>query len=226
MPGCLFYLVFVVLCLTVTPPVFADSVATPCSYKVDSGNKEYFAVILALPEATKYECISQGPEKKNEALELRRRFPMSGVYASSSQNPLWQFDWYSHEVLLANDGRHLIRKGPWASKETDEAVSFFVDGRTIKSYAVQDLIKNMDVLPRSVSHFRWSNGFSLNDFEKSLTVLTLDGQKILFSIETGERISTKSSEQNLEYAQTSCGGVSLILGLVALTFSSLNRKNG
>src|SRR5262249_34286171 len=74
----------------------ADTVATPCSYKVESANSKFFAVVFAPEKAKKYECISQGPEKKKEADQLRRNYPSSGVYELSSSKPAWTFDWWAY----------------------------------------------------------------------------------------------------------------------------------
>lgn len=201
----------------VSVSAFADSVATPCFYKVESANTEFFVVVLAPENAKKYECVSQGPDKKKEADKLRKNYPSSGVYPRSSLKPTWTFDWWAYTVHLANDGHHLVREGPWASKPTDEAVSFFEDGRLLKTYQVDDLVSDMSAVRRSVSHFEWDEKFVLDDASNTLTIKTLEGKTLKFRIETGELLKEPTPEIPGGSSGV-CAGSAIILGLSILSF--------
>lgn len=192
----------------------ADTPSTPCSYKVESANKEFVAVVLAPQEARERECLSQGPEKKKEADELRKNYPSGGVYSRVSAQPKWTFDWWASTVHLANDGRHLVREGPWASEPTDEAVSFFEDGKLLKTYQVNELVSDMSKVRRSVSHFEWENGFVLDDASQTLTISTLERKRLKFDLATGELIPTP---EETKPSSGFCLGSVLLLGLAILS---------
>ena len=197
-------------------PTLADKPSTPCSYRVESANKEFFAVVLVSQEAQERDCLSQGPDKRKEADELRKNYPSSGVYSRSSAQPKWTFDWWASTVHLANDGRHLVREGPWASKPTDEAVSFFEDGRLLKSYQINELVSDISNVRRSVSHFEWENGFVLEDASQTLTISAFDGKTLKFNVATGELITGPISEEP-KPSSGLCIGSAFLLGLAILS---------
>src|SRR4051794_23522704 len=107
--------------------VFADTVAPPCTYKISSENGKFVFVMLAPDE--RVDCGTSDANEKIEAKKIRTQFPMSGLYNNESITPLWTVDWYSHKVYLSSSGQNLVRTGPWASKGTDEAFSFFKEGK-------------------------------------------------------------------------------------------------
>ncbi len=143
---------------------------------------------MIAPDET-VECISQGDQDKIESKKIREQFPMSGLYNAGSTKPLWTVNWYSYKVYLSSDGKHLVKKGSWASQKTDEAYSFFNEGKLLKTYKVNDLVTYVSSLPHSVSHFEWEKETKLNDKENILEVTTLEGGKFSFNLENGEIIS-------------------------------------
>jgi hypothetical protein len=183
-----FVSVFSILYFASFLPVFADTVAPPCTYKTYSEDKKYVFVMIAPDE--KVECMSKDNEAKIEAKKIRNQFLTSGLYKDNeSKNPLWTVDWYSHKVYLSSDGKYLARTGPWASSETDEAFSFFNEGKLLKTYKVHDLIRYVSALHHSSSHFEWEKETKLNSAENILEVTTLEGGKFDFKLESGEIIN-------------------------------------
>ena len=99
-------------------------------------------------------------------------------------------NFYSSEVILADDGRHLIAFGPWAMDMTDLAVSFYEEGRLLKEYRVLDLI-DPDKVQRTVSHLFWKEADNvsasrLSEDQKTFTVRMIDGTERVFDVATGE----------------------------------------
>ena len=88
---------------------------------------------------------------------------------------------------VASDGIHLVRLGPWASDYDQEAVSFFENGRLIRTYRIDELISLPVALPHSVSHFEWQDNDSFDDARLVYTVWTKDFNRHVFDVQTGER---------------------------------------
>lgn len=121
-------------------------------------------------------------------------YPVSGLYRNDgSLTPLWTVDWYAFEVRLSRDGRHLVRFGPRPSHARMLAVAFYEEGRLLKAYTIEELVSNLEALPRSVSHFRWRAGADVDDRRQILRLRTLSGDTHLFDLTTGERLASLTS---------------------------------
>ncbi len=127
---------------------------------------------------------------------LRERYPSTGLYLHDSNIPLWTTNINAFHIIVANDGHHIARIGPWPLKDDYEelAIDFFEDGKKIKSYSVRDLVGNKDwCLPKTWSHYRWLQQI-LQPGERSksppstdkLILKTLLGQTFDFDISSGE----------------------------------------
>jgi hypothetical protein len=118
--------------------------------------------------------------------------------------------WFANRVKISNDGRFLVRFGPWATDlegHSDLAIAFYKDGTLLKSYRVKDLVHDFSSVDESISHYRWeateSNsvaGFSANDTR--FTVVTTDKDAYEFDVTTGKiasvhRDPTARSEREL-----------------------------
>jgi hypothetical protein len=122
--------------------------------------------------------------------DIRRVYSKSGLYRNDgSPEPLWTVDWYAHSVEVASDGVSLIRHGPWASSTDQEALSFFANGKLLRTYLINELVDFPTMLPHSVSHFSWSNEMRLDDSTLEYTVVTQDGNRFVFDGQTGNVIS-------------------------------------
>lgn len=168
----------------------ADTPARPASYKQVSADGRFVFVMLNPFPA----------DADND--ELRQTYSKSGLYKNDgSADPLWAVDWYCDQVEVASDGVHLVRHGPWPSLSKQpsgpvgptelgqEAVSFFANGKLLRTYSIGELVSDPDRLPRSWSHFRWRESGSLNDVSLEYTLTTKDGNTFVFDLTTGATVS-------------------------------------
>ena len=67
---------------------------------------------------------------------------------------------------------------------------FFAGGALIRSYAIEDLVGNMDMVPMSVSMARWKDWESVefSSANNTLVLTTIDDLTYTFDITTGEII--------------------------------------
>ena len=174
--------------------VYGDTLPPPRTYSVPSTNNKFVFVMIA-PIEIERDGISYGDQGKKAAKKIRNKYPKSGMYLNDgSTEPLWTVDWYSQEVLVPADGVHLIRKGPWASKISDEAFTIFANGEPIRSYKISDLITSTKNLPRGVSHFGWEKNMSIDDQKMTLSVITLNNEQYLFDLQTGSVVSKNNAK--------------------------------
>ncbi len=92
---------------------------------------------------------------------------------------------------VCSDAVHVVRHGPWASSTDDEAVSFFANGKPLRGYAIRELVDVPWILPRSVSHFRWEKARQLDEAGLRYTVSTIDGNRFVFDVRTGEILQSR-----------------------------------
>lgn len=184
-----------VVCLIVTMPAFADSPAPRSSYKEVAPGGQFVFVMIA-PSTVEVDVQRWNEAKAADIREIRRVYNRSGMYRNDgSTKPLWTVDWYAHSVDLFPDGVHLIRHGPWAwlrdARTPDlevEAVSFFANGQLLRTYRVNELIDDPSRVRKSVSHYQWQeDGLVSGEFEYSIS--TLDGNRFVFDVRTGELIT-------------------------------------
>lgn len=167
----------IVLAISLSAPVMADSEAPPSDYTKETENGKYIFVMLA-PE---------GPRWSSRNPEIRTMYKYSGLYNNNgSSEPLWKVYWHSFSVYPSSDGKHVVRMGPWAQLISDLAIAFYENGNELKQYAISDLIKDTDKLRRTVSHFFWNTDLKYNDKEGTVFIKTVDGISYTFSVKTGE----------------------------------------
>jgi hypothetical protein len=162
---------------------YGDSEAPLCSYVRDSPNGKYLFVMLA-PRNARYD----------DGAELKNIFPASGMYLNDvSKTPLWTVDWYAHSVMVFSDGVHVVRSGPWARELSDEALTFFANGKMLRSYRVGDLVDLKIFLERTVSHFWWerADDSEFNETNHTFSLATISDEKYTFDYTTGEIISAR-----------------------------------
>jgi hypothetical protein len=193
------YLIAALVGVIAGSPALADSPARPRSYKVAAGRKHVFVMISPIP--VEKEVLPWNEETAAAIREIRRIYTRSGLHRSDgSPEPLWTVDWYAHAVEVASDEVHLIRHGLWAVLPRDrdaplgsaldqEALSFFANGRLLRTYRIGELVDDTDLLPRSVSHFRWLDEGRLDDARSEYTLTTLDGNRFVFELHAGKIVS-------------------------------------
>jgi len=117
--------------------------------------------------------------------------PMGAAYRKSDGKRLWNFQgWYSHSTFLSNDGKHLVRMGPWAALPPEEelAIAFYRGGDELSRFVVADLVRDSDLLERSISHYTWmkhGDDYPQLDDESQFKLVTVENVMITFDIPTG-----------------------------------------
>ena len=174
------------LLLSLATVAVADRPAPDRQYTIRSANGQY--------EFTMYPAGSQddsGSAPYGEAHSIATSDPE--LAADADRTPLWKVSgWYAAKTFLSNDGRNLVRMGPWASKPLDEelAVAFYCDGREIRRYVVADLVQDESAVQRSVSHYNWQASDSdlprLTE-DGRFQLRTIDGRLVTFDITNGEK---------------------------------------
>jgi hypothetical protein len=175
--------------LTLSSGAAADSPARPSTYEVLSTDQKFVFVMIP-PYTLDQELEFWNEEYGEKVRQIRSVHGVSGMYRNDgTSEPLWQVSWYAHGAEIFSDGVHLVRHGPWASKLSDEAISFFAKDKLLRTYRVSDLIKDKRRLKRSISHFEWSTDGRLDDSKLRYTVLTVERKCYLFDVTTGKLIS-------------------------------------
>ncbi len=179
-----------VLLLTLVPVLLADSPATVCSFVEYSADRTFVFAMLAPGSET--ECRSQGPERLAEAKEIRSKYPVSGMYQTGDTAKLaWPIEeqWFAFKVHVLNDGKNLIRMGPWARDLRDEAFSLVREGKIVRTVLINELIRSESSVKRTVSHFFWMENAVLDQNSARFTVKTVEGLTYEFDIATAELIA-------------------------------------
>jgi hypothetical protein len=168
---------------------YGDTVAPPYSYAIPSSDGKFVFVMLSPIEAER-DGLYLSDEDRQESQRLRAKYRSSGMYLNNgSVTPLWTVDWYAYTVFVASDGIHLVRRGTWAETLSDEAITFFANGKELRSYKVGDLVDTRFLLPNTVAQIMWVDNINLDDEKGTLTVTTLSKEKYVFDYRTGEILS-------------------------------------
>jgi hypothetical protein len=211
--------VFVMAILALPKLAFADEPNLVRDFSQASPNGEYLFVLLANETRDSYNEAGSVLVDEN----LRQTYAQSGLYRNDGSNtPLWTVDWNANEVVVASDGRHLVRWGPFpASGQFDEiALEFYRDGQLLKSYQVKDLVKDPNKLPQTVSHYLWLKTSSYDDATGQLSLETEMGEQYSFDITNGAIAGApvSISTANLVYL-----GLAAI-AVVALSAFMINKR--
>jgi hypothetical protein len=199
-------------------PVWADKPVPPHSYLIKSSDNRFIFVMLS-PKKEDDDNL-RPEEKRQESLRIREHYNISGLYLNDESNtPVWSVSWYSSSIILASDGIHLIRQGPWTSSLSDEALTFFANGKELKSYQVKDFVDSAVLLPHTVSHFKWEKSVALNEKERTLTLVTLYNDEYIFDITTGDITSSHRLSRIIILA--AFGVFACVLVLVTLAWGKI-----
>ena len=160
-----------------------DSMDRPHSYVKESPDGKYLFVMLAPSD----NALDWGAE-------FQTIFPASGMYLNDvSRTPLWTVDWYASSVVVFSDGVHVIRYGWWPENLSNEAITFFANGKMLRSYQISDLVDTSLFLDRTVSHFRWerADDTEFDETDHTFSVATISDEKYTFDYTTGEIVSAR-----------------------------------
>ena len=177
--------------------------------KFSSKRKSVIAMLLALmwmfgsmtvyadsfPEPEPFEMVSDdgtmvfrwvpGPKDSYSATA------QAGVYRNDEQvysvENLPTYGASAHEYLFSTDFKYLVFK-PTTDQVT--ALGFFENGVLLRSYRIDKLVRDMNVVSYSVSTASWENwrGRVFDADNNTLTIVTLDDITYVFDITTGEII--------------------------------------
>jgi hypothetical protein len=174
-------LFLVLLAFGVTFPFFsslADREAPPNDYVQATTDGRYVFVML-VPEDLQGATLPSVEIAKR----IRKRYPCSGMYRKEDPRiPLWTVDWYSFTVYPSTDGIHLAQLRTWPDKDEYDiaGVIFYRNGQKLEEFTVRQLIKDLDILPLTVSHYHWLKQAQWEDFGL-FAVETLTGEKRVFN---------------------------------------------
>ncbi len=112
--------------------------------------------------------------------------------------------WYARQGYLSDDGRYFVRFGPWArdlANHTDLAIAFYDNGKLLKQFEVRELVKKLEMLEYSASHYMWNpevqtkpNGF-YNSENPIFHLVTIDQIAYAFDFKTGEIVANERDEK-------------------------------
>jgi len=194
--------------------------AFPYSYSVTSNDGKYKFVMLGQKAWDEKEEIAPDEEMKETRL-LQSKYSVSGLYLNDGSNSsLWVLEavpgkQYAYKVFVFSDGRHLAKTGWWTSATTDEALTFYKDGKVISSYSVKDIATAPWFLPGGSQHYNWDKKITFNDERKTVTVITEHYDKLVMDATTGKIISAIHPVQLIGFT---------ILGAIAYLFFRVYRK--
>lgn len=163
---------------------FADEPNLVRDFSQASPNGEFLFVLLANDTIDSYN--QAGSVLHNES--LRQSYSQSGLYRNDGSNtPLWTVDWNANEVIVSSDGHSLVRWGPFpvAGRFDEVALEFYRDGRLLRSYRVEDLVREPSSLPETVSHYLWLKTSNYDDTIGQLSLETETGEQYRFDLQSG-----------------------------------------
>jgi hypothetical protein len=118
-----------------------------------------------------------------------------------SKQALWTVDWYAEAVQVADDGVHVMELGGWPFKRgrdkpldaddlKQKAFAIHASGKLVREYTIGELVDQPQLLPRSVSHFRWMKSAAFEATQ--VNVVTHDGNRVVIELKTGKIVSKKA----------------------------------
>nr|MCH9675452.1 hypothetical protein [Gammaproteobacteria bacterium] len=111
----------------------------------------------------------------------------SGLYRNDgSLEPLWTIDWFAHSTHVTNDGRFMVRDGPWAGATDQLGIAFYDNGALISWFAIGDVVSDLNDLVHTTSHFFWRQGEAHFDADSGVyKFATVSGDRLEFHAKTG-----------------------------------------
>jgi hypothetical protein len=189
---------------------FGDSEIPPQSYKQVAPGRRFVFVMLA-PSSVEEEIAIFSEANAAEIREIRQQYARSGLYSNDGSRKLvWEVDWYSRNVLVASDGVHLIRVGPLTTCIEEEAVSFFANGKRLRTYGIDELVDRPSKLPGTVC-ITWLSHSRVDDEKLTFALSTQDGNHFVFDVRSGNIITeSRAVERHFRSLWTTWAGLGLL----------------
>jgi hypothetical protein len=207
---------FCVVASVILLPVnaYSDQEGGPLAYATTSADGKYIFVMLVPGRAS----IGDVPVVEGRLIVGHisgADYPTSGLYNNDASNTqVWPVNWYARSVIVPSDGIHLVRRGPWAKSLSDEAYSFYANGKELRSYRIRDLVDTSLFLEHSTSHFEWEETVRLDEPHHELVTAIYSKERFVFDYTSGEIIS---SRRPLRLVLVVCGAaLVLMIGWMAV----------
>lgn len=136
-------------------------------------------------------CVTTDPGPVCEKFCDRRYPGPKTTFAYPKGQPkskLWEMPRFVQTAFLSDDGEYLVIGYPYESlildyKPTDSLVSFYRRGTLIKAWTVQEIIKDLNKLERTMSHWWWGHflGFTA---PHEFSLETIEGKRV-FDVTNG-----------------------------------------
>ena len=175
-------LMTVVLCLSIIP-ASADDIVPPKSYSIEFEDQDL--VFRMVPSKDKLNISN--PEK-------------SGLYDKSTKEKIYTIHEYYYESYLYFSANRLSFAAMTAQERNeDKGIIFYVQNNNTESpeldmyyYPVSDLMKDLSKKEYTASHYTWNRDEECVYDEKNstLSILTNDGIRYTFDIQTGDIIQS------------------------------------
>jgi hypothetical protein len=184
------------------------------SYSTTSPDGKFIFIMLGTKAWDEKKEIVPNEEMKETRI-LQNKYSASGLYLNDgSTSPLWVLETapdnqYAYKVFVSSDGHHMAKTGWWTFTTTDEALTFYKDGRVICSYSVKDVATASWFLPGGSQHYAWDKRITFDDERKTLTVITEHYDRLVMDLTTGKIISAFRPVQLISFA---------ILGVILYIF--------
>ena len=188
----------------------ADSVADPVPRVTTSESGTFF-----------FKMVPPKGHVEDDKYVINRK-PFGVAYRVNEEGEmieLWRTEcWHAFEIYLANDGRHLVRMGPWSegreASTEDLAIAFYEDGKLLKEYSTSDLLKDKRAVKTTVSHYRWRAPVEISNlpsveavdpigpirlnYDGVIQLRTSEGTIIRFDSNTGKILERKEDPERAD----------------------------
>lgn len=188
------------MCRNVTITVFAV-VLLICSLSwADSEAPPYAYVVVADGGRFYFKMVPDPKDKYDRDKGSGTAFAVNG---NGQDKVLWKTSgWYSFVTYISRDGKYLVRIGNWPRRdgpsEEHLGIAFYKEGKLLRSYSTKDLIKDVSLVPHSVSHYRFLQeiiGFEPS-FSLRFVIKTVDNIEYVFDARNGKITSQEHIEDN------------------------------
>lgn len=112
------------------------------------------------------------------------------VFARGATNPIWSLKPWHRQVLLANDGDHLVigppglNMIPLDARVTDPLLVFMNRRAVVRTVPVGELFPGLASLRRTASHYAWGRVIGISAHGQ-LVVELVSGRRVAFNVRTG-----------------------------------------
>jgi len=120
---------------------------------------------------------------------------------ATARQPLYQLrgDFEDKTALISDDGAAVIvidDYSPWKLSPEREVLTFFRTGKRLQAYTLGELLRSMDSVHPTISHYLWYFTDTLRLQEGVLALTTTECAALRFSTLTGEMLSSAEPDSS------------------------------